>query len=131
MQETEHAGIRTLRYVPPENAMGAHDDPNPDRRNPDNECFCMAKEVRTSLIFSVFAFSTRARSSWKKRSSPVSLVAPQEYVRTGISKLDWFKILEQPFWKGQKAMLAPKNLTNCSYSPIGRQTVGRKLFGRY
>ena len=56
MQETEHAGIRTLRYVPPENAMGAHDDPNPDRRNPDNECFCMAKEVWMSLTFSVFAF---------------------------------------------------------------------------
>jgi hypothetical protein len=43
-KETEHAGIRTLRFIPPENAMGAHDDPNPNRRNPDNDCYCMAKE---------------------------------------------------------------------------------------
>ena len=48
-QENEHAGIRTLRFIPPENAMGSHNDPNPARKNPDNECFCMAKEVEKLL----------------------------------------------------------------------------------
>ncbi len=44
MQETEHAGIKTLRFIPPVNALGAHDDPDPARRNPDNECYCLKEE---------------------------------------------------------------------------------------
>ncbi len=40
----EHADIRTYRFIPPPNALGAHDDPDPERRNPDNECYCMSEE---------------------------------------------------------------------------------------
>ncbi|TRY74958.1 hypothetical protein TCAL_08665 [Tigriopus californicus] len=43
-KETEHAGIRTYRFIPPLNAMGAHDDPDPEKRNPDNECYCLEDE---------------------------------------------------------------------------------------
>jgi len=37
----EHAGLDSYRFVPPPNALGAHDDPDPVKRNIDNECYCM------------------------------------------------------------------------------------------
>eukprot|EP00095_Tigriopus_kingsejongensis_P003740 maker-scaffold1209_size55568-snap-gene-0.8 protein:Tk03740 transcript:maker-scaffold1209_size55568-snap-gene-0.8-mRNA-1 annotation:"scavenger receptor class b member 1-like" len=43
-QDVNHAGIRTLRFIPPKNALGAHDDPNPEFKNPDNECYCLEEE---------------------------------------------------------------------------------------
>jgi hypothetical protein len=49
-QETEHAGIRTFRFIPPENALGSHEDPNPARNNPDNECYCMKKDVSAIIV---------------------------------------------------------------------------------
>lgn len=39
-KETEHRGIRSLRYVPPPNALGHHQDSDPVMRNEDNECYC-------------------------------------------------------------------------------------------
>eukprot|EP00096_Caligus_rogercresseyi_P014060 TRINITY_DN659_c0_g1_i6.p1 TRINITY_DN659_c0_g1~~TRINITY_DN659_c0_g1_i6.p1 ORF type:complete len:605 (-),score=179.40 TRINITY_DN659_c0_g1_i6:570-2384(-) len=39
-KDTEHAGIRTYRFIPPVNALGHHADPDPNVRNPDNECYC-------------------------------------------------------------------------------------------
>ncbi len=44
LQEVEHAGIRTLRFIPPENAMGSHDDKDPARRNEANRCYCMEQQ---------------------------------------------------------------------------------------
>ncbi len=43
-QETEHAGIRTLRFIPPPNALGSHKDLNPVRKNEDNRCYCMEEQ---------------------------------------------------------------------------------------
>ena len=40
-KETDHAGINTYRFIPTDNAMNAHDDPDPAKRNPDNECYCL------------------------------------------------------------------------------------------
>ena len=43
-KNVEHDGLDSLRFVPPINALGAHDDQNMIRRNPDNECYCMKDE---------------------------------------------------------------------------------------
>jgi len=43
-KETEHAGIRTLRFIPPKNALGSHTDSDPELKNVDNECYCMENE---------------------------------------------------------------------------------------
>jgi scavenger receptor class B protein 1 len=40
--ESEHSGIKSFRFIPPKNELGSHNDPNPARKNPTNECFCMA-----------------------------------------------------------------------------------------
>ena len=37
---THTTGPNSIRFVPSTNAMGAHEDPNPERRNEDNECYC-------------------------------------------------------------------------------------------
>ena len=49
----EHAGIRTYRFIPPENAMGSHNDPDPNKNNPDNECYCLNNEVWKTLGLSL------------------------------------------------------------------------------
>ena len=38
-KEINHAGIRTFRYIPPPNALGAHDDENEIQRNEANKCY--------------------------------------------------------------------------------------------
>ena len=40
-KNVEHAGLNSLRFIPPLNALGSHDDPDPAMRNTDNECYCM------------------------------------------------------------------------------------------
>jgi hypothetical protein len=35
----QHAGIRTLRFIPPQNALGTHDDENELQRNEENKCY--------------------------------------------------------------------------------------------
>jgi len=38
-KEVDHAGIRTLRFIPPANALGSHDDTNQSQRNEENKCY--------------------------------------------------------------------------------------------
>ena len=33
-----------MRFVPPKNALGRHDDADPEVRNPDNECYCVEED---------------------------------------------------------------------------------------
>lgn len=40
-KEVEHAGLKSLRFIPPPNALGSHDDTNTERQNPENKCYCM------------------------------------------------------------------------------------------
>jgi len=42
-KEVEHAGLVSYRFIPPVNALGSHTDPDPDRRNIGNNCFCRAE----------------------------------------------------------------------------------------
>ena len=42
-KKVEHAGLESLRFIPPPNALGAADDTDAERRNPDNACYCMDK----------------------------------------------------------------------------------------
>ena len=43
-KDIEHAGINSYRFIPPRNAMGRHDDPDPEVRNEANECYCLEDE---------------------------------------------------------------------------------------
>ena len=44
-----------IRFVPPRNVLGAPDDPDPERRNERNECYCLRdlnyRLVQLNLIF--------------------------------------------------------------------------------
>ena len=40
-KRVEHEGLESLRFIPPPNALGAHDDTDQERRNPENACYCM------------------------------------------------------------------------------------------
>lgn len=43
-KEMVHANIKSLRYIPTKNSFNSHDDPDPLKANPENECFCLKDE---------------------------------------------------------------------------------------
>jgi len=72
---TEHAGIRTLRFVPPKNALGRHDDPDPEMANPENECYCMDNEGYKCFKSGVLNMEPCKR----KAEAPLALSMPHFY----------------------------------------------------
>ena len=47
----DHAGIRTLRFIPPANALGSHDDENVSQRNEKNKCYDLRSPTYNKLDF--------------------------------------------------------------------------------
>jgi len=43
-KKIDHAGIPTLRFIPPPNALGSHDDSNVAQRNEENACYDLSDE---------------------------------------------------------------------------------------
>lgn len=50
-KDVEHAGIRTLRFIPPDNALGSHNDPIAAQRNEENKCFDLSSATYNKLDF--------------------------------------------------------------------------------
>jgi len=74
-KDTEHAGIKTLRFIPARNAMGSHDDPNEEARNDDNACYCMADQDFTCFKSGVMNMEPCKRDTF----APLALSNPHFY----------------------------------------------------
>lgn len=77
--ETEHAGITTLRYIPPPNAMGSHTDEDPERRNEDNACYCYAEKGFACLKSGVLNMAPCKVKDDLKVGAPIALSYPHFY----------------------------------------------------
>ena len=50
----EHAGIRTLRFIPPANALGSHNDKNKQQRNEKNQCYDISDDPNVDIFSKYF-----------------------------------------------------------------------------
>lgn len=75
-QEVEHAGIKTLRFIPTHNALGSHLDPNDPYYNPDNECYCLEGEGYTCFKSGVLNMEPCKRES----KAPLAVSMPHFYM---------------------------------------------------
>ena len=75
-QEVEHAGIKTLRFIPTHNALGSHKDVNDPYYNPDNECFCLEDEGYPCFKSGVLNMEPCKRET----KAPLALSMPHFYM---------------------------------------------------
>jgi len=74
-----HAGLNSLRFIPPLNALGSHDDPNVARRNPDNECYCMEEEGFKCFKSGVLNMAPCKITPDLPKGAPIALSYPHFY----------------------------------------------------
>jgi len=74
-KDVEHAGINTYRFIPPSNALGRHDDPDPTRNNTENECYCLEDEGFRCLPSGAMYMEPCKRAD----QAPVALSMPHFY----------------------------------------------------
>lgn len=68
-------GLPAYRFVPAENALGAHDDPDDAKRNPDNECYCLKSEGFKCFKSGVYNMEPCKRAT----HAPLALSYPHFY----------------------------------------------------
>jgi len=78
-KEVEHSGIPGLRYIPPPNAMGSHDDPDEKARNVNNECYCLKDEGFSCFKSGVLNMAPCKRSEDLPLGAPIALSYPHFY----------------------------------------------------
>jgi len=78
-KNVEHAGLDSLRFIPPINALGAHDDQNMTRRNPDNECYCMKDQAFTCFKTGVLNMAPCKINPDLPKGAPIALSYPHFY----------------------------------------------------
>ena len=70
-------GLKGLRYIPAPNFLGAHDDPDPERRNVENACYCLKDE---NPAFRCFKTGLMDMKPCKRDSmAPLALSQPHFY----------------------------------------------------
>ena len=74
-----HDGLHSLRFVPPANAMGAHDDPNTERRNEDNECYCRKDQGFDCYKSGVLNMAPCKATPDRPDGAPIALSYPHFY----------------------------------------------------
>ena len=81
----EHAGIRTYRFIPPNNAFGTHDDSNATQRNLENECYNLENEVdgwkpfKSGVVNMENCKKVKDKSSGEYSWPPIALSQPHFY----------------------------------------------------
>ena len=60
-QEVSHQSLASLRFIPPANLLGSHEDPNPETRNTANSCYCL-KDQSCKRMFAKISQSRRRPS---------------------------------------------------------------------
>ena len=78
-QKILHEGINTLRFVPPPNALGSHDDEVRDRRNEENECYCMKDQGFDCYQSGVFNMAPCKATPDLPTGAPIALSYPHFY----------------------------------------------------
>ena len=78
-QETEHAGIRSFRYIPKINALGSHDDPDTEKRNSANACYCLAEENFECFKSGVLNLAPCKRTDSLPQGAPIAVSFPHFY----------------------------------------------------
>jgi len=78
-KETSHFGIPTLRYIPPPNAMGSHEDPDPVYKNEDNACYCRKEDGFACLKSGVLNMAPCKVTDALKTGAPIALSYPHFY----------------------------------------------------
>lgn len=76
MQEVEHAGMRTLRFIPTYNALGSHKDVNDPYYNEDNKCYCLEDEGYQCFKSGVLNMEPCKRDT----KAPLALSMPHFYM---------------------------------------------------
>jgi len=78
-KDVEHLGLNSYRFIPPSNAMGSHDDPDPDARNPANSCYCMKDEGFSCFKSGVLNMEPCKRTPDYPKGAPIALSYPHFY----------------------------------------------------
>jgi len=75
----EHAGLESYRFIPPMNALGAHDDPNTEMRNEDNECYCRKDQNFDCFKSGVLNMAPCKVTPDLPKGAPIALSYPHFY----------------------------------------------------
>ncbi len=78
-QEVDYSGVRTLRFIPPRNVLGAHDDPDSSMRNSDNDCYCLAEHKYKCFKSGLLNLGPSQRRQDDELRPPVALSLPHFY----------------------------------------------------
>lgn len=72
-------GLEAYRYIPQPNAMGAHDDTDPVRRNEANKCYCLKEEGFQCLKSGVLNMAPCKRTPDMPTGAPLAVSFPHFY----------------------------------------------------
>jgi len=78
-EDNSHAEIPTLRFIPPPNAMGSHEDLNDEWRNEENACFCMREEGFDCMKSGVLNMAPCKTRPDLPKGAPLALSYPHFY----------------------------------------------------
>ena len=78
-KEVEHSGLNSLRFIPPENALGSHEDPDPKTGNKDNSCYCLKDQQFSCFKSGVLNLAPCKRSLDLPKGAPIALSMPHFY----------------------------------------------------
>lgn len=78
-KEVKHMGLQSLRFIPPENALGSHLDSNPKTRNDDNSCYCLENQGFSCFKSGVLNLAPCKRSLDLPKGAPIALSFPHFY----------------------------------------------------
>ena len=68
-----------LRFIPPRNVLGAPDDPDPERRNEGNDCYCLRDLNYRCFKSGVLNLAPSQRAVDSELRPPVALSLPHFY----------------------------------------------------
>jgi len=78
-KDVEHLGLNSYRFIPPDNAMGAHDDPNEKARNEANSCYCLKDQGFDCFKSGVLNMEPCKRTPDLPKGAPIALSYPHFY----------------------------------------------------
>merc|ERR1719350_1370734 len=78
-KDVEHLGLNSYRFIPPANAMGSHDDPDFEARNPANSCYCLKDQGFSCFKSGVLNMEPCKRSEALPKGAPIALSFPHFY----------------------------------------------------
>jgi len=78
-KDVEHLGLNSYRFIPPANAMGSHDDPDLEARNPANSCYCLKDQGFSCFKSGVLNMEPCKRSEALPKGAPIALSFPHFY----------------------------------------------------